>query len=73
MPIYEFECPNGRIIAKLVKVGTKTTTCPRCHKKAKKIMSNCTFELKGGGWYADGYSNKKKKKAQKNSDGKEKL
>jgi putative FmdB family regulatory protein len=58
MPIYEFECPNGTITAKLVKVGTKTIRCPRCHKKAKKIISQCTFELKGSGWYADGYSHK---------------
>jgi putative FmdB family regulatory protein len=68
MPIYEFECPNGTITAKLVKVGTKTTTCPRCHKKAKKIMSACTFELKGGGWYADGYSHKKEAKAPKKAN-----
>ena len=68
MPIYEFECPNGTITAKLVKVGTKTIKCPRCHRKAKKIMSACTFELKGGGWYADGYSNKKGAKVPKNAD-----
>ena len=30
--------------------------CPKCNKKAKKIMSACTFKLAGGGWYADGYS-----------------
>ena len=36
-------------------------------------MSTCTFELKGGGWYADGYLHKKNEKAQKNSDEKEKL
>jgi putative FmdB family regulatory protein len=62
MPIYEFECPNGKITAKLVKVGTITIRCPSCHKKAKKIMSTCTFELKGGGWYADGYSHQKEGK-----------
>jgi len=68
MPIYEFECPNGTITAKLVKVGTKTIRCPRCRKKAKKIMSTCTFELKGGGWYADGYSHKKGAKVPKNAN-----
>jgi len=65
MPIYEFECPNGKITAKLVKVGTKTIMCPRCHKRAKKIISACTFELKGGGWYADGYSHKNEGKSPK--------
>jgi putative FmdB family regulatory protein len=67
MPIYEFECPNGTITAKLVDVGTKAITCPKCHKKAKKIISPCSFELKGGGWCADGYSHKKKEKAPKNA------
>ena len=61
MPIYEFEFPNGTITAKLVKVGTKEIKCPKCHQKAKKIMSRCTFELKGDGWYADGYSSIKEK------------
>jgi len=68
MPIYEFECPNGRITEKLVKFGTKTITCPGCHHRAKKIMSVCTFELKGGGWFADGYSRNKEGKSAKKSE-----
>lgn len=28
----------------------------------------CTFELKGGGWYADGYSSNKEGKCVKNAD-----
>ena len=58
MPVYEFECANGHITEELVKMGTKTTTCSKCRKRAKKIISQCSFELKGGGWYADGYSSK---------------
>jgi putative FmdB family regulatory protein len=62
MPVYEFECECGHSFEGLVKMGTKFQECPRCHrKKAKKIMSPCTFELKGGGWYADGYSSTSKK------------
>ena len=60
MPLYEFECPKGTITKKLVKVGTNEITCPKCHMTAKKIISPCTFILKGGGWSADGYSSKKK-------------
>ncbi|MCK5105108.1 MAG: zinc ribbon domain-containing protein [Cyclobacteriaceae bacterium] len=59
MPIYEFECPNGTHTEKFVKMGTKEIICPKCHKKARKIVSRCTFHLKGGGWYSDGYSSKK--------------
>lgn len=62
MPVYEFECPNGTITEKLVPMDTQEIKCPKCHKIAKKIISPCTFELKGGGWYADGYSSCKSKK-----------
>jgi putative FmdB family regulatory protein len=62
MPIYEFECPNGNITEKFVKIGTTEIKCPKCHRKAKKIISRCIFELKGGGWYADGYSTRREKK-----------
>ena len=62
MPIYEFKCPNGKITEQFVKIGTKEIKCPKCHQKAKKIMSRCTFELKGDGWYTDGYSSKNKEK-----------
>jgi putative FmdB family regulatory protein len=59
MPLYEFECPNGTITEKLVKVGTQKIECPKCHKKARKIISSCSFILKGGGWAADGYSSER--------------
>jgi len=59
MPVYEFECPEGTISERLVKMDTKQIKCPKCGKPAKKIMSQCAFELKGGGWYADGYASKK--------------
>lgn len=60
MPVYEFECTCGEITEEIVRMDTKEIICPKCHRKAKKIISPCSFELKGGGWYADGYSSKKK-------------
>jgi putative FmdB family regulatory protein len=59
MPVYEFECECGEVVEEFVKMGTKSTECPKCKRKALKIMSRCSFELKGGGWYADGYAAKK--------------
>lgn len=59
MPVYEFECPEGTITEKLVRMDTKKIKCPKCNQMAKKIISPCTFELKGGGWYSDGYSSSK--------------
>jgi putative FmdB family regulatory protein len=59
MPVYEFECDKGTVTEKIVPMGTRQIQCPCCRKKARKILSRCTFELKGGGWYADGYASKK--------------
>lgn len=33
--------------------------CPECKKEtAKRLISKSSFVLKGGGWYADGYTSK---------------
>ena len=62
MPIYEYKCPNGTVTEKFVKIGVKEIKCPKCHQPAQKIISNCHFSLKGGGWYTDGYSSARKKR-----------
>ena len=60
MPFYEFECAScNTVTEELVKMGTQELPCPHCGQKAQKIMSCCTFSLKGGGWYADGYGSSK--------------
>jgi putative FmdB family regulatory protein len=33
--------------------------CPECDSPLEKLVSRTNFELKGRGWYADGYSSKK--------------
>jgi putative FmdB family regulatory protein len=58
MPYYEFECNCGKVTEELVKIGTESIDCPVCGHQAHKIMSRCSFSLKGGGWYADGYATK---------------
>ena len=69
MPVYEFECSCGNVAEDLVRMGTRSIKCPKCGGRAKKIMSPCTFELKGGGWYADGYASRKStKKSTASSD-----
>ena len=59
MPVYEFECPKGTVTERLVPMGTESIACPCCEKKARKNISRFSFELKGGGWYADGYASKR--------------
>ncbi len=61
MPIYEFERPGGTITERLVTLDTEEIKCPKCHRKAKRIISLCTFRLKGGGWFDDGCSSRGQK------------
>lgn len=75
MPYYEYNCLKCKqtleILQKISEAPKRK--CPECGGKLKKLISNTAFQLKGGGWYADGYSgasNKKEesKKAKKNPD-----
>ena len=63
MPVYEYLCEKcdhefereQRITDDPVK------TCPKCRsRRVKRLISQTSFVLKGSGWYADGYGNKKK-------------
>jgi len=58
MPIYEYECISCRTVLEVFQRMTEDplTTCPECSGPVKKLMSMSSFQLKGGGWYADGYS-----------------
>lgn len=58
MPVYEYEC---KACEKVLEVQQKMaddplTNCPECDGPVKKIMSMNSFQLKGGGWFSDGYS-----------------
>lgn len=63
MPIYEFECENCHKITEVVQSisSPPLAACPACQSKVKKLISQSSFHLKGGGWYADGYSAPAKK------------
>lgn len=58
MPIYEYQCESCKdVIEKWQSLSDKPlTTCPSCSGAMKKLISMSSFQLKGGGWYADGYS-----------------
>ncbi len=58
MPVYEYECPECEKIFEVQQrmSDDPLTQCPDCEGPVKKIMSRSSFQLKGGGWYADGYS-----------------
>ena len=59
MPIYEYECTDcGKVLEVIQKVNARAPgRCEKCSGKLKKKISRVSFQLKGGGWYSDGYSN----------------
>jgi putative FmdB family regulatory protein len=60
MPIYEYECRGCNTVFEIFQrmAEEPLLTCPDCCGPVKKLVSMSSFQLKGGGWYADGYSNK---------------
>ena len=60
MPIYEYKCANGdcqEVSEKLRKVSEADdqVPCPKCGATTQRKVSLSSFQLKGGGWYKDGY------------------
>lgn len=62
MPIYEYQCQAcENIVEAWQNLSEKPLkVCPDCSGELKKLISMSSFQLKGGGWYADGYSDTKK-------------
>ncbi len=60
MPIYEYECSrcNKVIEAWQSFSDSPLAECPECAGPLKKLISMSSFQLKGGGWYADGYASR---------------
>lgn len=72
MPIYVYECQScHKTDEVLQKFGDPPKKkCPHCGGKLQKKITSSTFQLKGGGWYKDGYASKKPE-TKKESDSKE--
>jgi putative FmdB family regulatory protein len=60
MPIYEYECQKcERVTEAMQKFSDAPLThCPKCQGDLKKLISQSTFHLKGGGWYVTDYARK---------------
>lgn len=58
MPIYEYECRECQnVVEQWQSISDDPlSTCPECSGEMSKLISSSSFQLKGGGWYADGYS-----------------
>ena len=61
MPIYEYACQKcGHVVEVFQKINDKGPgKCPKCGGKLARVLSNTSFQLKGGGWYKDLYSSVK--------------
>jgi len=63
MPVYEYACGKCE---REFEVEQRITdppvkSCPHCRsRKVKRLISQTSFVLKGGGWYSDLYSTPKK-------------
>jgi putative FmdB family regulatory protein len=57
MPIYEYRCTAcGHTLEVIQKVNDKPLKkCTECSGALEKLISRTAFQLKGGGWYNEGY------------------
>ena len=57
MPIYEYRCTGcGHTLETIQKLGDRPLSkCPECSGKLEKLVSRAAFQLKGGGWFSEGY------------------
>jgi putative FmdB family regulatory protein len=66
VPVYEYACEKcgHEFEAEQRITEAPLKTCPRCRaRKLKRLISQTSFVLKGGGWYADLYASKSDKEA----------
>jgi putative FmdB family regulatory protein len=66
VPIYEYACGScGHLVEVMQRISDPApASCPACGKpELSRQISRTTFQLKGGGWYADLYGSSKKTEA----------
>lgn len=57
MPIYEYECDScGKVFEIFQKIADEPLKqCRHCSGHLHRLISNCSFQLKGSGWYVTDY------------------
>lgn len=63
MPIFDYECERCKQVKEFLILDAEIPICLKCNIPLKKIISyKTTFQLKGSGWFRDGYSDNRKGK-----------
>ena len=71
MPIYEYACErcDSEFEVEQRITDDPLKRCPSCRSvKVKRLISQTSFVLKGGGWYSDLYSSPKDGKSSSKED-----
>ena len=60
MPIYEYQCNKcGEVFEAFQRINDKPLShCKFCKGPVEKLISQSSFQLKGGGWYLTDYARK---------------
>jgi putative FmdB family regulatory protein len=72
MPIYEYVCDGCEREFEVEQRITEDPlrSCPRCRsRKVRRLISQTSFVLKGGGWYSDLYSSSRSKSESPSTEG----
>ena len=69
MPIYVYRCLKcDNLFDVLATMEAPAPPCPRCEGLTKKQVTGGNFNLKGNGWYRDGYGLHEGKKNETDTD-----
>jgi putative FmdB family regulatory protein len=64
MPMYSYHCIKCNEVYENIRTIEQRDiklVCPVCSDKCERIMDLSSFQLKGDGWFKDGYGSKKPK------------
>lgn len=57
MPVYEYLCEKCGEFEHTQRITeAPLERCPSCRRKVRRLISNTSFQLKGGGWYVTDYA-----------------